>query len=81
MKNKRKLLFRVAAILIVLAIAAVMFVIGRGHTVYFDNREAAYSGQTAEPFYSVKVTVGDRSLPSSRAETGEWRRSWGRSSP
>ena len=33
MKNKRKLLFRVAAILIVLAIAAVMFVIGRGHTV------------------------------------------------
>ena len=60
MKNKRKLLFRVAAILIVLAIAAVMFVIGRGHTVYFDNREAAYSGQTAEPFYSVKVTVGDQ---------------------
>ena len=41
MKNKRKLLFRVAAILIVLAIPAVMFVIGRGHTVYFDNREAA----------------------------------------
>ena len=60
MKNKRKLLFRVAAILIVLAIAAVMFVIGRGHTVYFDNREAAYSGKTAEPFYSVKVTVGDQ---------------------
>ena len=32
MKNKRQLLFRIAAIVIILAIAAVMFVIGRGHT-------------------------------------------------
>ena len=37
MKNKRQLLFRIAAIVIILAVAAVMFVIGRGHTIYFDN--------------------------------------------
>ena len=60
MKNKRRLLFRVAAIVIILVIAAVMFVIGRGHTIYFDNKETAYNGQTVEPFYKVVVTVGDQ---------------------
>ena len=58
--NKRKLLFRVGAILIILVIAACMFVIGRGHTVYFDNKESSYNGQTIEPFYKVTVTVGDQ---------------------
>ena len=60
MKNKRQLLFRVGAILTILAICAVMFVIGRGHTVYFDNKETSYNGQTIEPFYKVTVTVGDQ---------------------
>ena len=60
MKDKRRLLFRFAAIVIILAIAAVMFVIGRGHTLYFDNKETAYNGQTVEPFYKVVVTVGDQ---------------------
>ena len=58
--NKRKLLFRVGAILIILVIAACMFVIGRGHTVYFDNNETSYNGQTIEPLYKVTVTVGDQ---------------------
>ena len=35
--KKRTLFFRLGAIAILLAIAAVMMVIGRGHTVYFDN--------------------------------------------
>ena len=60
MKNKRRLLFRIAAIVIILAVAAVMFVVGRGHTLYFDNKETAYNGQTVEPFYRVVVTVGDQ---------------------
>ena len=60
MKNKRQLLFRVAAIIVILAVAAVMFVIGRGHTIYFDNKEASYNGQTVEPYYKVTVTVGDQ---------------------
>ena len=46
--------------LIILVIAACMFVIGRGHTVYFDNKETSYNGQTIEPFYKVTVTVGDQ---------------------
>jgi hypothetical protein len=59
MKNKRQLLFRIAALVIILAVAAVMFVIGRGHTIYFDNKETSYNGQTVEAFYKVTVTTGE----------------------
>jgi len=57
MKSKRRLLFRTGALLLVLAVAAVMFVIGRGHTVYFDNKTMEYNGQSYEAFYKVVVTV------------------------
>ncbi|MCR5688244.1 MAG: hypothetical protein K6G58_09515 [Lachnospiraceae bacterium] len=55
MDKKRQLIFRGAAILIILAIAAVMFVIGRGHTIYFDNKTAEYDGKKYESFYKVAV--------------------------
>ena len=45
--KKRTLFFRLGAIAILLAIAAVMMVIGRGHTVYYDTP------------YKVCVYVGD----------------------
>ncbi|MBQ1423569.1 MAG: hypothetical protein IIY96_03905 [Lachnospiraceae bacterium] len=57
MRSKRQLLFRAGALLIVLAIAACMFVIGRGHTVYFDNKTAEYNGQEYVAFHKVVVTV------------------------
>ena len=41
--KKRTLFFRIGAIVILLAIAAVMMVIGRGHTVYFDNKKLEYN--------------------------------------
>ena len=46
------------ALAIVLAVAAAMFVIGRGHTIYFDNKTCEYNGQSVEAFYKVNVTVG-----------------------
>ena len=57
MRSKRQLLFRAGALLIVLLLAAAMFVIGRGHTVYFDNKTAEYNGQTYEAFEKVVVYV------------------------
>ena len=57
MKSKRTLLFRTAAILILVAIGAVMMVIGRGHTVYFDSRSVDYNGQTYDPPYKIVVLV------------------------
>lgn len=58
MKNKRQLLFRIGALVILLAIAAAMFVVGRGHTIYFDNKTVETGGQTVEAFYKVNVLVG-----------------------
>ena len=57
MKNKKALLIRVAAVLVLIAIAAVMMVIGRGHTVYFDNKKLDYDGKTYDTPYKVVVFV------------------------
>ena len=61
MKNRRAIIFRVGAILLLLIIAASMMVIGRGHTVYMDNKTIEYDGQTYKSFYKVDVYVdGER---------------------
>ena len=57
--KKRTLFFRIGAIVILVAIAAVMMVIGRGHTVYFDNRKLEYDGKTYDTPYKVCVYVND----------------------
>ena len=58
MKNSRRLLFRILTVLVLLAIAAAMYVIGRGHTLYFDNTSMEYNGQTIEAPYRIDVYVG-----------------------
>ena len=55
MMNKRQFLFRALAIILILALAALMFVVGRGHTIYFDNKDAEYEGKDYEAFYKVVV--------------------------
>ena len=59
--NKRTLLFRGGLVLILIAIAGLMFLIGRGHTVYFDNKAIEFNGQTVEAPYKIEVNVdGER---------------------
>ena len=61
MKQKRMLLFRLGALVLVLLLAAAMMVIGRGHTVYFDNKTLEYEGQSYEAYHRVDVYVkGER---------------------
>ena len=60
--KKRTLFFRLGAIAILLAIAAVMMVIGRGHTVYFDNRALDYQGTTTAAPYKITVTVNGEQI-------------------
>ena len=57
MKSKRRIFFCAGAVIILLALAAAMMVIGRGHTLYFDNVALEYEGQTYESPYKVKVEV------------------------
>ena len=59
MKNKRRLLFRVLTVCILVAVAAVMMVIGRGHTIYFDNKTTTVDGQEYKAFQRVEVFVGE----------------------
>ena len=59
--SSRSIFFKAAALLILVAIAATMFVIGRGHTVYIDNKSIEYNGETYKAFNRVNVYVnGER---------------------
>ncbi len=62
MNNKRKWIFRVCAILTILIIAGVMALIGRGHTVYIDNKTLEYNGETYSALNRVEVWVGGERL-------------------
>lgn len=57
MNAKRKFLFRAGAIAILLLIAGAMFIVGRGHTVFLDNKALDYNGQTYSSPYKVVVFV------------------------
>lgn len=59
--NKRRLLFRIGAVALLVVIAACMMIIGRGHTVYIDNKTLEYEGQSYAPYYRATVFVnGER---------------------
>ena len=61
MNTKKMIVLRIVLVLVLLGVAALMFVIGRGHTVYFDNKSGEYNGQTYETPYKIEVSVdGDK---------------------
>ena len=60
--NKRRLFFRLGAIALLVTIAACMMVIGRGHTVYVDNKSLDYNGETYKPYYRATVYVNGERL-------------------
>ena len=71
MKNKKQWIARILTVAVLLGIAAVMLVIGRGHTVYFDNKTAEYNGTEYPAFQRVNVTVnGERVAKLSKRDRG-----------
>ncbi|MBR6839997.1 MAG: hypothetical protein IKM82_05350 [Oscillospiraceae bacterium] len=60
--NKRRLAFRLGAIALLVVIAACMMVIGRGHTMYVDNKSLDYNGETFAPYYRATVYVNGERL-------------------
>jgi hypothetical protein len=62
MNNKRKWIIRGCALLVILVIAALMFLVGRGHTVYTDNKTLEFNGQTFNALQRVEVWVGSERL-------------------
>ena len=56
--KKRNFIFLALLILILVGIGGVMMVIGRGHTVYFDNKSLEYEGQTYASPYMMEIYPG-----------------------
>ena len=57
MKAKRRLLFQILAVVLLVAIGYTMTIIGRGHTIYLDSKTLEYDGQTYKPAYKTVVYV------------------------
>ena len=57
MNKKRSILFKIAAALILIGICVLMFIVGRGHTVFFDNKEIEYEGKTYTCPYKIAVST------------------------
>lgn len=57
MKSRRSLLFKLGALLILVGICVHMFIVGRGHTVFFDNKTIEYEGTEYKTPYKVVVIV------------------------
>jgi hypothetical protein len=71
LKTKRALFFRLGVILFLIAVSAIMMVIGRGHTVYFDSKKMEYEGKTYESPYRIDVYVkGERVARLNAGERG-----------
>ena len=64
----RRLLFRLGTVLILIGICVVMMIIGRGHTVYFDNKKLDHEGITYDCPYKVKVLVKGEQVANLKAK-------------
>lgn len=53
----RRILIPAAVVLLCVALGAIMMVIGRGHTVYLDNKTLEYNGTEYKAFHHVDVSV------------------------
>lgn len=58
MKNKKTFIIRLAFIAALIGIGVLMYFLGRGHTVYIDNKKLEYNGETYDTPYKVEVYVG-----------------------
>lgn len=54
---KKSLIYKIICILVLIAICAIMMVIGRGHTIYFDNKTYEKNGKTISSYNRATVIV------------------------
>lgn len=60
--TKRSWIIRIAFVLVLVLIAVLMLRIGRGHTVYFDNRALDKDGQSVAAPYKITVYVNGEQI-------------------
>ena len=57
MKAKRRLLFQILAVVLLVAIGYTMTIIGRGHTIYLDSKTLEYDGQPAQAMWRASTAL------------------------
>lgn len=60
--TKRSWIIRIAFVLVLVLVAVLMLRIGRGHTVYFDNRALDRDGQSVAAPYKITVYVNGEQI-------------------
>lgn len=60
--TKRSWIIRIAFVLVLVLVAVLMLRIGRGHTVYFDNRALDKDGQSVATPYKITVYVNGEQI-------------------
>lgn len=55
--NKRRIIVCAGVLLVLAALCALLAVVGRGHSVYLDNKEIAYEGQTYACPYKLTISA------------------------
>ena len=58
----RRLIIRIAAVVVLIVIGIIMSIVGRGHTIYLDNKTLEYEGNTYKAPYKVTVYVDGEQL-------------------
>lgn len=64
MKKNKHILYKIILVLILVAISFVMIYIGRGHTLYFDNKEMDVNGTKVSAPYRIKVFIKGKEVAS-----------------
>ena len=60
--TKRSWIIRIAFVLVLVLVAVLMLRIGRGHTVYFDNRALDKDGHSVAAPYTITVYVNGEQI-------------------
>lgn len=59
---KNKLVYKILCVLVLIVICAIMMIIGRGHTIYFDNKTYENNGKKIESFSRATVFVKGKEI-------------------
>ena len=62
MKNRKSLLYKLLAVSFLIIICIIMMIIGRGHTIYLDNKTKNINGQNYSSFYKAVIIVNGKEV-------------------
>ena len=62
MKNKKSLMYKLLTVAFLIIVCIIMMIIGRGHTIYLDNKTKVVDGKEYLSYYKVVVLVGGKEV-------------------